>query len=80
MKLIIKTLNNTRPYINKDGEIVLDLRPKLTEIGSQKHYSEPFEFRILDENPKSHKFFISDRGFFKATKNSLLTIKRKENQ
>lgn len=80
-KLYIKVQNGTKPYINKDGEVVIDLRARTINVGRKEISVDGLDFRVVhsykDKNTGEDKYRIGDRGFFKVNKNHELNISRK---
>ena len=80
-KLYIKVQNGTKPYINKDGEVVIDLRPGKVNIDIKEISVDGVSFRVVhsykDKNTGDDKYRIGDRGFIKVNKNHELNISRK---
>ncbi len=78
-KLYISVQNGTKPYINKKGEVVIDLSPKKATIGRKEIELEPLDYRVVHSYMSNgeERFRISDRGFFKVDKDHVLHISRK---
>lgn len=80
-KLYIKIQNGTKAYVNNKGEVVIDMRPRVVNIGRKEISIDGIDFRIVhsydDKATGEEKFRIGDRGFFKINKNHELSISRK---
>lgn len=73
--LIVTPQNGTKAFINKKGEVVINMRPRIFNVGRKEVKTDAVSFRV--EDVKDDKHTEIDRGWLNVSSNNALGVHRK---